>query len=242
MLADDVETHLHRCVEVGRAPVTRELRIEHVAEPVQNDGSANLPEDGAIDAPVVGGPPSSPRQRPARHQNHACTLALDIAHLLFVAALDRVEGHTHVGREMVGAGAARNQAVHRPCFGDGASDELARDGPVEARAALRGVHRLGDAKAERPEVTPVGERRVPVQLRVRVRIAHDVRRGVGHTGPDRSGGRGPHARFPHRVGRERAVSARQLDCPHPLPPSPFRRGGTSIQRRSAHDCMPNSAS
>src|SRR5687768_18211209 len=50
--------------------------------------------------------------------------------------------------------------LFRSGLGDRAADQLLCRGPVEAHAALRGVHRLGDAEAVRPEVAPERERRL----------------------------------------------------------------------------------
>ena len=66
-----------------------------------------------------------------------------------------------------------------------AADQLARVRPVEAHAALRGVHGLGDLEAEPPEMAAEGQRRVPVDgrplpgSRIGQRIGHDMRGGVG---------------------------------------------------------------
>ena len=64
----------------------------------------------------------------------------------------------------------------------GARDELERGRPVEAHAALRGVHGLRHAEAEVPEIVAVAQRRVPVDRAVEpgivggARIGHHVRR------------------------------------------------------------------
>ena len=44
------------------------------------------------------------------------------------------------------------------------ADQLLRRRPIEAHAALRGVHRLRDAEAERPEVSAEGDGAVPIDL------------------------------------------------------------------------------
>ena len=49
--------------------------------------------------------------------------------------------------------------------------------PVQAHAALRGVHRLGDAEAERPQMPPERDGRVPVDRGVEPRIAVGERIG-----------------------------------------------------------------
>src|ERR1044072_5752679 len=50
VLADDREAGIRGLVEIASAPVPRELRIEHVAEPMQDHRAAHLPEDRAVDA------------------------------------------------------------------------------------------------------------------------------------------------------------------------------------------------
>src|SRR5687767_12541030 len=55
---------------------------------------------------------------------------------------------------------------HAAALGQRAPDKLERVLPVEAHAALRGVHRLGHAEAPGPEVAAVRERGVPVDRRV----------------------------------------------------------------------------
>jgi hypothetical protein len=64
--------------------------------------------------------------------------------------------------ELVGADAAGDPAADRLGLGGAAADQLGRARPVQAHAALRGVHRLGDARAVRPQVAAEGEGGVPV--------------------------------------------------------------------------------
>src|SRR3546814_12992836 len=60
---------------------------------------------------------------------------------------------------------------------------------VQAHAALGGVHRLGHAEAEPPEMAPIADRALPVdraaQPRIAVgeRIGDDMRRGIGDAVP-----------------------------------------------------------
>src|SRR5881398_2052246 len=91
VLADDREAGVHGLVDIARAPVAGELRVEHVAEPVQDDGAAHLPQHGPIDPSVVVGPARRARQGPARHQDDPSPLLFHVADLLFVRAL-------HVGQ------------------------------------------------------------------------------------------------------------------------------------------------
>ena len=91
------------------------------------------------------------------------------------------------GREMIGAGARADQRAGQVPAPRRALRRISsqRGRPVEPHAALRGVHRLGDAEAERPEVPAEGDRRVPVDrgvepgVAVGQRIGHDMRGRVG---------------------------------------------------------------
>ncbi len=68
-----------------------------------------------------------------------------------------------IGVELVGANPAGQARPFRSArFRQRAGDQLGGGGPIEAHAALRGVHRLGDLEAEAPKVAPKGERGVPV--------------------------------------------------------------------------------
>ena len=58
-----------------------------------------------------------------------------------------------------------------------APDQLLRGAPVEPHAALRGVHRLGDSQAERPDVMAIAQSRVPVERHLERRIERRERIG-----------------------------------------------------------------
>src|SRR5207302_1295762 len=92
MLADDPEARVHGLVQVPRPPVAGELGVEHVAEPVQYDGSAHLPQDGPVHPSIVVGGARRARQRPARHQDDPAAMPLDVADLLLVRLPDGVPG------------------------------------------------------------------------------------------------------------------------------------------------------
>ena len=111
---------------------------------------------------------------------------LDRLDLLLVGANDVVDAARRGRIEMVGAGAAGEAAVAVGLRRGGrAADQFQRVRPVEAHAALGGVHRLGDGEAEAPEVPAVGDGRVPVDRRrqpridVGARIGDDMGRGIG---------------------------------------------------------------
>ena len=82
-------------------------------------------------------------------------------------------------------------------------------------AALRGVHRLGDAEPERPEMAAEGDGGVPVDRGVEPRIAvgerigDDMRRRIGDA-VERRLGRREILRRLRRVGRELPPAAGRL--------------------------------
>ena len=129
-----------------------------------------------------------------------------------------------------------------------AADQLERGRPVEPHAALRRVHRLGDAEAERPEVLPIGDasrpsRRAAVEPRIDrgERVGDDVRRGVGDAveagasagGVARRGSRSAQGASAPSATRQADRQAHGdvvvLDV---LEAAQSASGGTSIQRRS----------
>jgi hypothetical protein len=77
--------------------------------------------------------------------------------LLGVGGDDVIEVAREVGVEMVCAGSAGDDAVGGAGFSNAALDELERERPIEAHAALRSIHGLSDAEAERPEMAAEGE-------------------------------------------------------------------------------------
>ncbi len=199
-----------------RPPVAGERRVEHLAEPVDDDGLARLREDPAVDLHVVVRALGARGERAARHQDDPAADRLDERALLLVGGLDVGERHARPRLEVVGAGAAREDGARdRARLADRPADQLLRRVPVEAHPALRGVHGLGDGEAERPDVAPVGERRVPVQARLerrvdrRPRIGDDVHGGEADAAPD-----GPARRRGRGLARqavlvERSVGTRQ---------------------------------
>ena len=126
------------------------------------------------------------------------------------------------GIEMVRARARGDRRAGNALRGvDAALDERQRRRPVEPHAALRRVHRFGDAEAQREQVAAVGERRVPVErdadpgIDARERIGDDVRRRVRDAIERRPCALGlPRRRRAHGVGRERAVGEGELECRH----------------------------
>ena len=79
---DDRERGVGGRIDVARTPVALERRIEHVAEPVQDDRRLGVLEQLAVDAEVNVGVGADRRKRPRRHQDHLATRRLDRLHLL----------------------------------------------------------------------------------------------------------------------------------------------------------------
>ena len=104
------------------------------------------------------------------------------------------------GIELMGAGpAGKIGAGHGARLGERAADQLPGAVPVEAHAALGGVHGLGDHQAEPPKVAAEGKRRLPIDCRGLPRIG-----GGDGIGDDVGGGvNRPHsaAAVPQRVRR-----------------------------------------
>ena len=149
-------------------------------------GSLRLRQDAVVDAQIIVRAARGAHQRAARHQDDAAAQRLDRLDLLLIGADHVVDGDAGVGGEMIGAGAAGDQRA-RPVLGgvERAADQLQRGRPVDAHAALRGVHRLGDAEPEIPDVVAERDGLVPVDrgvepgIVVGERIGGDVHRRIG---------------------------------------------------------------
>ncbi len=147
----------------------------------------HLPQDAIIDADVIVRPPRSGRKRAACHQDDAPALCLDGFDLLFVGPDDRVDCHVGTGSQMVGTGAAGDQRIlASACFAKRSANEIARFRPAKSHAALRRVHRFGNAEAEVPKAVAEGEGPFPVDGRrqpwivVRQRVGDDMGSGKDH--------------------------------------------------------------
>ncbi len=234
---DDPDDRVERGLEVRGAPVSGELRVEHLAQPVQDHRRRRGAQQLAVDRAVVVGARSRRAQRARGHQDHRRALALDELELLRVRAADVVQRRGT--RELVGAGAGGELSADGLRLRHRAPDQLLRRGPVQAHPALRGVHRLRHPQAVRPQVPAEVQRRLPVQLRrtggiaARERIGDHVRR------------REAHARA--RLGaehRQRLARERLIRLEHAAGAGKRDRhsvsSGTSTQRRSRHDCSPSS--
>ena len=195
---------LSACAVDDRRRTTSRGRVEVVAspssrpapgrtsspEPVQDHRPLEpAPSSVAVDRAVVVGAARRGGQRAARHQDHLRARRPRRTRLLLVGARGRRPS-------VAGPGAAgrcprRRRAARRPPAPRRAERRISslRRGPVEAHAALRGVHRLGDAAGRAPTGAGGSERRLPVQLRRAGRVA-----GRQRVGDDVGGGERPRER------------------------------------------------
>ena len=106
VFVDDPQDAFERRLELGAAPITRQLRIEHVAEPVQDDLVPGLRENATIDLGVIVSGGCDAGKRAARHHDGAAAMLLHIFDLCFVRPDDIIK-RSRLGRdEMIGSGAA----------------------------------------------------------------------------------------------------------------------------------------
>ena len=218
---------LHRLHVILVAPVAVERRIEHLAEPVDDDRLLHLIEDAGIDLGVVVGRARRLHQRAARHQDDAAAELFHRGALLLIGADHVVDGDVRAGRKMIGAGAGADQRAGEILGGvEAAPDQLQRVRPVHAHAALRGVHRLGDAEAERPQMPAERDGRVPVDRGVEPRIAvgerigDHMRRRIGDA-IERRRGLWKFLRRPRGVGRDFAAGGGEIQRRHGMTSPPF---------------------
>ena len=102
----------------GADPVAGERRVEHLAQPVQDDRRAHLRQHASVDPRVIVGRAGAGRQRAARHQDDAAAGRLDRRALLLVGGDDLVEREIRAGRKMVRAGARKDDGARdAPRFG-----------------------------------------------------------------------------------------------------------------------------
>ncbi len=208
---------VHGLAHIRAAPVAGQRRIEHVAQPMQDHRLARLAQDPVVHPLVIGGAARNARERPARHHDELAAELLDRCHLLLVAGDDLVDGLDVLDHQMIGAAARCDQGARQVARRvERAADQLQRGRPVQAHAALRRVHGLGHAQAQRPQVAAVGDRCIPVDRALQPgvdgckRVGHDMRGGVGDAVETRSR-RGAHGRRATQgVGREPAVKRGQL--------------------------------
>ena len=196
-----------------------------------------------VDGGVVVGVAGDGGEGAAGHQDDAAADGFDGFALMEVGGGDVAERVARGGGEVVGAGAAEEERTSSIGCGGAAADEFERERPVEAHSALRGVHGLGHAKAERPEILAVGKSGVPIDhwMRERIggaqRVDDNVGGGKGDTGRE-WGARGGLERGTMRdIGVDRAAGPNKCDGR-----GHASNSGTSSQRRSRQDWRPSSAS
>ncbi|CAG9205117.1 hypothetical protein BCAR13_1560013 [Paraburkholderia caribensis] len=182
---DDAERSIHCVVEICGAPIACQCRVEHIAQPVQHNRLPRLAQDAVVHAFVVGWRFRHAGKRAARHDDQGPAQRLDRFHLFFVRANHVVDVARVFRRQVVRAASGCDQRARR-VFGriQRTPDQFQRGCPVQAHAALGSVHRFGNAEAERPQVSPISHRRIPIDraLRRRImigeRIGNDVRRRI----------------------------------------------------------------
>ena len=211
---DDGNRRVHRLVEIGGAPVARQRRIEHVAEPVDDHGLAHLRQHAVVDLGVVVGAAAELRQRARGHQDDAAAHLLDRRDLLLIGADHVVDGSWRLRprddrcrRRRTPARCRGLRRAHR------ALDQLQRGRPVQPHAALRGVHRFGDAEAEIPDMLAEGDGAVPVDRRRQPGIVVGERIGDDMRGRERDAVERALRASPGTCARPRGDRSRSCDPP-----------------------------
>ena len=203
---DHVDADVHCRHVVGGPPIAGERRIEHLAQPVDDHGLAHLAEDAIVDRGVVVGRARAGGERPARHQDDPPAQRLDRLDLLLVGGDHIADAKPWRRRQMIGARPARDQrSLAALGCREALADQLERARPVQAHAALGGVHRLGDAQPQVPKMLAKRDGARPVDRRLEPGV--DIRERVGdHVGrcerhPVERAGRGdPGPRRAHPIG------------------------------------------
>ena len=113
----------------------------------------------------------------ARHQHDAAAQLLDRRALLLVGAMTSSMVTSALGSSWSVPAPQAMSAPGMSCRIEAAPDQLQRCRPIQPHAALRGIHRLGDAEPERPEVAAEGDGALPVDRGVEPRIG--VREWIG---------------------------------------------------------------
>ena len=207
---------------IGRAPIAGERGVEHFAQPVNDDRLFDLPKDAAVDLRIVRRRFGRARQGAARHDHELAAERLDGFDLFLVCADDLVDAGIGRGIEMIGADAAADFDA-RSSLGsvECVADQLLGLAPTEPAAALRRVHRFGDAEAEVPQIVPKCDGLLPVdggavpRVDVGERISHHMRRRIGDAIEAlRLLLRRKDDRLARGVGFERSLLGRQRDRRH----------------------------
>ncbi len=220
--SDQLDDRIGGRVEIRAPPVPGQLRIKGLAQPVQDDRAAGHTEQVTVHLQVLLRRAGAGRQRPAGHQDDPGARGLDQAGLLLVGRHDgrqRVRPSVRAAvRQLIGPGPAGHHRASLPGQRRRPADQLRRLLPGQARAALRGVHGLGDGESVRPQMLAKAHGRRPVDRPV-AQHGH-VRGRVGLPGHRRRMAGGP----PGGRDPERAGTARQPDGGRHLTGRSGRRG------------------
>ena len=233
---DRVERGRHRRGDIVGTPIAGKRRVEHVAEPVDDHRFAGLGQQAVIDPEIIVGRGRDPGEGAAGHQDDRRAGRLDRFELLLIGA-DHLVDRGRLGRiEVIGAGAGGKVAV---AVGPGrvrrAADQVQRIRPVEAHAALGGVHGLGDVDAEAPQMAAIGDRGVPVdggrepRIDIGARVGNDMSGAEGDAVEGRRGGRREGTRRAEAESLQAVASVRNPEIGHG---GHAGNAGRSIHRRS----------
>ena len=100
---DHGECNVHRLAVTFLAPVAGELRIEHLAEPMDDNGPPCLREDAPIDSLIIVRRACARGKRAARHEDDPPAETFDRFALFFVRCDDLIECDAAGGHELIGA-------------------------------------------------------------------------------------------------------------------------------------------
>ena len=146
---DDCERGFHGGVVVVVAPVAFQRGVEHLPQPMDNNGLLHATEDAGVDPLIIVGRTRRLGQGARRHQDDAAAQLLDGLALFLVGADHVVHAHIRAGDQVVGAGAAGHDSAGVVLHGvQAAAHQFLRARPVQPHATLRCVHRFRDAQAE----------------------------------------------------------------------------------------------
>ena len=199
-------------------PVPAQRGVERLAQPVDERRLLQLREHVAIDARVVVRIARDSRQLTARHHHDLAAHLFDVFALLLVRGLDIAQIARRARRQVIGLRAAHDAPADRLRLRHRAADELLARLPIETHAALRGVHRLGDAEPVLPDVAPERQRALPIddgrrgRADVGERIRDDVHRRVWQARAGRRATLGVKETAARGVVVNLAAGARQPDA------------------------------
>ena len=138
--------HKIRCARnVVAAPISRQCRVEHIAQPMQHHRVRRAVNQVAVDAGIGRLRRADCGERAAGHQDQLPARRLDRLRLRLIRGDDRI-GVAQIRQwHMIGPGTAGDTRAHRMGFGgkQRALDQVQRRCPVKPHAALCCVHSLG---------------------------------------------------------------------------------------------------